>query len=376
VNSSLELIDTGVVYINPNPGYRYTFASHSHVVQLGPRELLCMFQRGQALYSVDSVIAYARSVDGGKTWSTEGLVHDPAGEERPFSYHGPMQTRIDDGTIVVNAIRWDRSDPSKPIFNEDTGGILSADSLLYRSTDNGATWSGPGVIEPPEGMVITPASAIVVLADGRWFLPFDRWHAYDEPGPFRPRTVGLLSSDEGQTWGDPISFGDNPAPGVFHWHGRIIRLRDDRLYALMWTANLATGESMPLHFVVGSADAREWSTPEATNIPGQTNGSVDLGDGRMAAIFTVREGGSPGFYVALSEDGGRTWDLENQLHTWDATARDKLGISSPDKYPRSHDTIAFGAPTAMLLDDGDIFCTFWCTEAAVTHIRYVRLGVV
>jgi len=126
-------------------------------------------------------------------------------------------------------------------------------------------------------MVITPASAIAVLADGRWFLAFDRWHAYDEPGPFRPRTVGLFSSDEGKTWGDLVPFGDNPAPGVYHWHGRVTRMQDDRLFALMWTANLETGDAMPLHFVTSSPDAREWSVPQPTHIPGQTNGPVDLG---------------------------------------------------------------------------------------------------
>ena len=69
--STLELVDSGVIYRNPDPGYRYDFACHSHVVQLGPEELLCTFQRGQALYSIDSVLVQSRSTDGGKTWVEE-----------------------------------------------------------------------------------------------------------------------------------------------------------------------------------------------------------------------------------------------------------------------------------------------------------------
>ena len=123
------------------------------------------------------------------------------------------------------------------------------------------------------------------------------------------------------------------------------------------------------------ADGHEWSTPAPTNIPGQTNWPVDLGNGKMAVIYTVRETDLPGFYAAISEDDGKTWDLENQIHVWDATGRATIGVNSMDRYPRSHDTISYGAPTAMVLDDGDIFTLFWCTEVAVTHIRYARLRV-
>ena len=42
--------------------------------------------------------------------------------------------------------------------------------------------------------------------------------------------------------------------------------------------------------------------------------------------------------AVLSEDGGETWD---------ATGWTRIGLNNADKYPRSHDTIAFGAPTLM-----------------------------
>ena len=78
----IRLVDEGVVYRNPNPGYEFHFASHSHLVELSPAELLCTFQRGQALYSVDSVMVQARSTDGGRSWRSEGLIHDASGDDR------------------------------------------------------------------------------------------------------------------------------------------------------------------------------------------------------------------------------------------------------------------------------------------------------
>ena len=98
----IEIVDSGVIYINSNPGYEYYFACHSHLVELGPQELFCGFQRGQALYSVDSQLLQARSTDGGRNWKTEGLMIDPAGDDGVYSYHGPMLTRLPDGTLIAN----------------------------------------------------------------------------------------------------------------------------------------------------------------------------------------------------------------------------------------------------------------------------------
>lgn len=369
----LEIVDAGVVYRNPQPGYQYNFACHSHVTVISATELLCAFQRGQALYSVDSVCVRSRSKDGGKTWVEEGEIFDQSGDDRPYSYHGPYVTRLPDGVLVAIACRMDRSDPAAPLFNEKTAGMVQADTVLVRSADHGVTWSKLEVLNLPK--YVTPTSPIVVLKDGRWFASFDQWHAYEAPGPYRPRTVGLFSNDGGRSWRDAVQFADGGALGKGYWHGRMVRLRDDRLFTLFWTGAMNPPGSLPLHACFGSTDGRDWIMPVPTNIPGQTNWPVDFGQGRMVAIYTVREGNEPGFYVTSSTDGGITWDLEKQLKVWDAAGRDKIGVHSLDAYPRSHDTIAFGAPTAVQLPDGDVFFSFWCTEMSVTQIRYARVRV-
>ena len=132
-------------------------------------------------------------------------------------------------------------------------------------------------------------------------------------------------------------------------------------------------KALPLHYCIGDPTGRKWSKPEPTNIHGQTNWPVDLGNGRMVAVYTVRETNPPGFFATFSEDGGKTWNLDKQLHIWDATGRDKIGTNAPDDYPRSHDTIAFGAPMASLASNGDVLVTFWATELSMTHIRHARL---
>jgi len=102
---------------------------------------------------------------------------------------------------------------------------------------------------------------------------------------------------------------------------------------------------------------------------------VELGDGRLCAVYTLRESERPGIMAAISEDGGRTWELGAQLRLWDATGRDRLGVESLESYPRSHDTIAFGAPSALRRRDGDVYAAWWCMEAALVHVRWARLRV-
>ena len=374
--SKLELVSSGPIFRNPDPGYVHITSLFSHMVAIGEQEILCTYNRGQGMYATDLTFWQARSFDGGRSWAEHEQITDHAKDDRPYSYHSPFITRMRDGELIIIAFRVDRTDPTRPIFNEKSGGLTELEVILQRSSDNGHTWQPPEFVAVPDGMVITPSSSIVELANGRWFLAHDQWHAFDDPGPYKPRTVGFFSDDRGRSWHSPISFADGAATGHGFWHGRVMSLTDDRLFALFWSADMANGmAAMPLHRIFGRSDGLEWSQPEATNIPGQTNGVVDLGEGRFAAVYTTRAEDEPGFRVCLSADWGLTWDLANQVDIWDARGRERLGVDAPEAYPRSHDTIAYGAPNAILLANGDILVSFWCTEMSITHIRYALLRV-
>ena len=138
------------------------------------------------------------------------------------------------------------------------------------------------------------------------------------------------------------------------------------MFTLFWTGDTKTGGGMPLYRCLENTDGCDWNTPEPTNDLGQTNWPAELPDGWIAVIYTTRETQPLVFYVACSEDGGLSWNLDRQVHVWDATGRDKIGVNSHDSYPRSHDIISFSELTSIVMDNGGVFCTFWCTEASVT----------
>ena len=376
---SLQIIDSGPIYRNPNPGYQHTSAYFSHIAQISDQEIFCAYNQGHAMSATNLSFYQARSTDGGKTWGEHSLIYDGAQDDRPYSYHSSFLTRMRDGLLVIVAFRVDRSDPDHPIFNATTGGLTPLDLILLRSEDDGHTWSPPELLTFPDDLVITPTSDIVELDDGTWLLPFDHWNAFDDPSPHKPRTTAFFSTDKGKTWGDPVTFADGSAEGKGFWHGRLDKLEDGRLFVLFQSVRFdeeGKRHWIPLHYSYGSAVGRTWTEPIATNLEkGKTNDVAGLGDRRFLAIYSDRDSGQPGMRAVLSEDGGETWDLNNEILVWDATGRDRLGVSSPTTFPRSSDTIAFGAPTADRLLDGDVMVTFWCTEMSITHIRYARLRV-
>jgi len=373
--TSLTLVDSGPIYRNPDPGHRYIAALFPNPLELPSGEFICAYNRSTGMYAIDMDFFMARSPDGGKTWQDAGRIYKRSDADRHFSYHGPFLSGMRDGTVVIGAFRADRSDPEQPMFNERTGGLLKNEPILLRSSDDGRSWGAPEPVTLPEGIVATPATAIIELDDASWFWPFDQWKEFDDERPYQPRTLGFFSRDHGRSWGDMIVYADGAAEGRGFWHGRPIVLNDGKLLTMYWAADMRSGANLPNYVCIADPSARQWSVPQPSNLPGQTNAVVELGDGRLCAVYTLRESERPGIMAAISEDGGRTWELGAQLRLWDATGRDRLGVESLESYPRSHDTIAFGAPSALRRRDGDVYAAWWCMEAALVHVRWARLRV-
>jgi len=73
-----------------------------------------------------------------------------------------------------------------------------------------------------------------------------------------------------------------------------------------------------------------------------------------------RNNASVGDGMYKSIDGGDHWT--------------HIGLESRDRYPRSHDTIAFGAPSLFTTTSGELVASWWCTHASLTHLRWARIA--
>jgi BNR repeat protein len=372
----LEIVDSGILYANRYPGDWAINAYYPNIVELGPGELLCVYRRGAAIYSDDGRIYQLRSTDDGRTWQDEGIVWDGKADTKSYWYAPVGITRAPDGELVIAGFRIHRPTPKTPTYNEKTGACLNEESILIRSGDRGKSWSSPQVIQKPAGLVLEISSGVVVLEDRRWLIPFDMSKAYEDPSPLRPYVIALRSDNRGQTWAEQIRVAGGPAIEKTFWHSRVLKLRDGRLIAFPWTGDSTGQKFLSIHRVTSDATGESWSQPESTGIQAQTNFPVDLGAGRVALVYSVRESDQPGIYAALSCDEGRTWNLERQVQLWDAYGKDSIGVARTATYPASHDNIAFGAPHAIRLHSGDIMASFWAGQSGQMVCCWRRLRLV
>ena len=371
----LRIVSESILYRNPHPGHHAVCAYLPNVVPISERELLCFYRLGQAFYSLDGRLAVLRSRDGGETWAEEGDLRDPQQESAPHSYSAPHGTLLRDGTLLLVAHRFRATQDQLFRFNPETGGLKPFELVLFRSADQGRTWSPPQVIEVGGGGVADAPSNVIELNAGSLFLALERWKSWDDPTPLHIKGSALFSRDAGRTWGEEIDFPSASDPFRMYSHSRYSRMLDGRVCALQWTQSIGGQENYPLHFVRSDTTGTRWEKPLATTIPAQTSWAADLGEGVLAAAYSVRERMKPGVLVTLSEDGGRTWDLENQVMVWDAVGQEFLGVDHKPEYPASHDNIAFGKPNLVRLPGGDLLASWWCTQAGITHIRCARLTV-
>lgn len=296
-------------------------------------------------------------------------------DNKPYSYLAGGITTLRDGTLVLLGSRWDRSDPDKPWYNPKTEGYLPVEIVIFRSTDNGRSWSAPQVVPLPEGIIGNHAGRIEELSNGHLLLPVETWKDYDDLNPANQRTMALFSNDNGKTWGNPRTIADGVTQGIFYWDQLIIALNHGHLFATFWTHDMKTDKDLPIHYATSKDEGRTWTNPTSTGINGQVSCAVGIGNGRVLLVYNLRYAERPGIMAVLSENGGKTWDLTHQTTVWDAQGRANIGVASQERALADMVTFGFGKPDARKLINGDILVSFWCTEACVVHIRWCRLRV-
>lgn len=107
-------------------------------------------------------------------------------------------------------------------------------------------------------------------------------------------------------------------------------------------------------YQVFSADGgRTWSEPRDTGFWGYPSNVIRLRDGRLLCTYGYRRD-AQGVRAVISEDGGHTWDVDNEI----IIRADGKGAGGDNGYPIS-----------IELDDGHIFTIYYLNDTQnVTHV--------
>ena len=326
-------------------------------VQLPNGNVLCSFSVGGG-QSVTGGTDWARSTDGGETWTVEGTIL-PATSNPETTNSLKLTISPNGGTIYAYGAR----------SLKDPTGEARRDPVFCHSTDGGHTWSAPQVVPKPNSVGLGISHGILTLSSGRLLAPA----VIHEEGRLGDRTVTAISDDGGKTWPiHTVVFKDaNKERGYLEL--KLAELGPRRLVATCWTTDLSGGPDHEDSFSISNDDGSTWTVPTSTGIMGQTMTPVPLGQDRLLVLYNRRYR-VPALMMALATFTDDTWTVHHERVMYDP-----LTSGSSDQIATGKDEwtqFEFGFPTAIPLQDGTHLATHWSKEGGKFGVRWTKLQVI
>ncbi|GMU35338.1 MAG: exo-alpha-sialidase [Planctomycetia bacterium] len=228
----------------------------------------------------DTDIFVATSNNAGVTWTP------PV----PLNTNATTDTGSDEDPVIGNdgqgnwLVVW-RS-------NENLGGVIGADNDFFfaRSTDNGASWTPPAVLNTNAATDTDGGGDLTIAADGQgvWLVA---WTSSENLGGVTGTEGDIQftrSTDNGATWTDPMPLNNNAAGDL--GADEIPHLSTDKMgsWIAVWDGDNAAGGTVGAEydiFIAHSADnGATWTNP----VPLNANANTDTGDDYFA--WTAADG--------------------------------------------------------------------------------------
>lgn len=365
--STIECVDTGIVFRNPIPNLRAVHTWHPSIARFDDGELIAAFDLGQGAESLDYRTHFSRSRDDGKTWDPPVPLYRDA-TTRPTS-HSIRISRTKDGKLVGFGGRFYRDDPDGGLVNHANLGYVPMDLVFLQSDDRGQSWRDQTVTPSIIGPAFETCHSIIELSDGRWLLPTSTWRGWNGDEPHGMQAIALVSRDRGQTWPDVLWVMDGREQGVIYWEQSMVELPDHRLLSVCWAFHEKSGDSFPNTYAIAN-DGKTFSPPRQIGIHGQTAKITSLGDGRIVCIY--RRHDRPGLWANLARIEGDQWVHISETCLWQGA---RSGMTGKATAGEELSALKFGYPSSTRLPNGDLFVVFWCCEDCINNIRWLRLRI-
>ena len=298
-------------------------------------------------------VQMVRSTDDGETWGAPVTIANGILDDRDAGI-----VQLPDGEIVVTwftsvAYRAPNILAQHPEYKRhdeklDPDAVKAATGyFLISSRDNGKTWSKPEKLancdQTPHGPIVLKDGSLLQIGrrtertDGRYW-----------------RTVISVSrsTDAGRTWtmlcsDIPDTNGENSAPQMFH-EPHVAELAVGTLLGMVRYHGDEGGKGLAkygngyMRQTVSTDGGKTWTPMAKTDMLGLPPHLLVLPDGKIVCVYGRRLA-PPGFgeFACISDDGGKTWDVANEIVLAPSHCGD------------------LGYPASCLLANGDILTVFY-----------------
>lgn len=277
--------------------------------------------------AVNRGVLVARSIDGGRTWSTPiALQHDT---DPDLALDKESVTADPQSASLVYAV-WDRVDH----FTQQNSPLARGPAFFTRTSNGGLSWETPALIYDPGADAQTIGNQIAVLPDGTLI---DLLISITQNSTTRPttRVLVLRSTDKGVSWSLPISVAAaefvgvvDPKTGQGVRSGTVVpSVAVDpvtgAVYVAWEDARFSGGARDGIALSKSTDGGRTWSQPVQVNqVPAAQAFTpvVSVAAGKVGVSYTDLRHDNPNdkahllatHWLAVSGDGGLTWQ-ETQL---------------------------------------------------------------
>ena len=328
-------------------------------------DLVCSYSEGDVHGGGAVPSAVVRiSEDEGATWSDPIIVDTLLDRPRSGFFMCRAVIRLRDGSLLL-AADWDSTDyvqpPGTPGFwRWDPSNDVFGEVWLYRSFDDGRTWSGP----ERTGCLAVSVTA-KQISDGTILLCASQ---YNYLGRYWSQFVHR-SNDDGKTWSDPILVAG--APGGWFAEGDVVEMPGGEL--VMYMRSQGVGHRPPIGSKAISRDGGlTWDGPYAA---GKWPVTGRVAAGRLSsgeALVMHRVGGFTlqhpfGFFVESAETALARIPYDHSAPL-DPPAGSRWGIIDNDTSPYAD----HGYGGWVELPSGDVYAVNYIVDDAPRHRAQIR----
>jgi hypothetical protein len=374
----MRIIKRGTIFDATSAPPPARFCTFTSLNCLTDGRLVAAFRVGSSKDSPDEDVYILTSDDEGTTWQQRctGFGDVPPGGGGRIRSIGLIG--LPAGKLMASIIAVDRSDPTLPLANPETQGILPTIVFVTESKDSGQSWSTPRPVDlhPHTGNAIT--GDLLQLKDGTLVLPYEAWKGYHDASAGEHHAALRFSADGGQSWSGPAIVAHDPTGRLLFWDQRLTVSPDDgRLFAIFWTHDREAQEDVFMHTAWGSADGYTWSIPRPL-LAGQIGAPLALPGGRLFAAYVHRHD-PPSLRALLSDDFGESWRVDEQLIFYEKRrGGGEAGMDGPrdfGDYWADMSIWTFGHPAPARLPNGDVIVAYYAGNEEAMGIQWVRIAL-